>query len=131
MTDYFVQVPSSILDKLKILGDTYVVYSTFGNLGDLSNFHKSSDINTRINKSIVEQTILGVKLGRSYVEFADRDSYGVDRTYSDISLGIIKLPKELLDDNLILFKAPYNNRPEILHFNCLKVKFNEDGTFIL
>jgi hypothetical protein len=131
MTDCFIPVPIYILDKLKTLGDCHVVYSTFGNLCELSSFNKSSGITIRTDKSIIEQTIIGVKLGRSYVEFIDSKSYEITRTYSDINLGIIKLPKELLDDNLILFKAPYENHPEILYFNNLKIKFNKDGTFIL
>lgn len=143
--DNYVKVPDSLLAKLNQIGNTFVTYSSFGpinivgirqKLNMSSEFgaeseSQSSLMKFRSNPVVVEKTILGEMLGSSYTEEWDAhlDMY---RQYSrSIPLRIMKLPSDLLDDEIFRFISQSNDKPEFLAFNIHKIHFNQDGSYVI
>lgn len=138
MTDCFVKIPEEVLKKLIFSGDTLVCYSSFGkiNLNKIKqilkiNNYNISELKIRSNNNLVERTMMGQNFGTKYHDYIDSDAYGMCRDYTDIPLKIIKLPFDLLNDELIKFQSETDKQTEELYFNIYKVQFNTDGTFIL
>lgn len=136
MEENYVPIPKNLLTKLIEKGDTLVLYSSFGEmkteeLKKKFNIEETSMIKVRSNEELVNKTMMGEKLGQSYIGYRDPQMYGMCYEYSDIKLNIMKLPKEILDDNLIKFIASSSEKPEILHHNICKLHFNENGEYTI
>lgn len=157
--DNYVKVPDSLLAKLNQIGDTFVTYSSFGpiniakikqELKRISGRDSASDsdyasasafassfesqnslMELRSNSFVVEKTILGEKLGSSYTESFDEYLDMEIQRFRSIPLKIMKLPSDLLDDEIFRFISQSKDRPEFLAFNIYKIHFNQDGTYVI
>ena len=129
-----VEFPAELLSKLNC--DTYVVYSPNSNLNitklrEQFNITSNSEMDVRTNKTIVDKTIIGEKLGYTLYEYPDRDSYGMCCRYSEAPLKIMKLPSDILIDGVLKFIPRSREDPERLYFNIFRLHFNEDGTYVV
>jgi HKD family nuclease len=136
MTDSFVQVPQHILKQLIEKGDKIVLYSSFGTINSSfnpinSSVDKTAPMIVRSNEEFVIKTMMGEKLGSAYKSYSDPHAYGLSYDYYNIELKMVKLPFDLLDDNLLKFISLSDNTSEILHYNNLKLHFNEKGEYII
>ncbi len=123
----YVKFPKKLLSKLNC--DTYVVYSPSGdlNVGELKkqfNITSDSEMDVRTDKTIIDQTIIGEKLGRiNPTRF----------NHMRIQLLIMKLPSDILIDDVIKFipdsSCHDSYGPECLYYNIFKLHFNEDETY--
>ncbi len=135
--DTFVQIPQSILEKLKSIGDTKVLYSKFGKLDiDYLKFEcicveNCTEFELRTNLELLNRTTQGEKLSRGFREYPDSESDNFTKEYYDLKLAIVTLPSELVNSQYIKFIPESYDRAETIHFNILKIKFNKDGTFLI
>lgn len=134
MEKNFMPIPKNFLTKLIEKGDKLVLYSSFGamqieQLRKKFNINEKSLMNFRSNIDLVNKTIMGEKLGHAFRTYPDPDMYGMSCDHYDIQLNFIKLPSDLLDDNLLKFIPLSSDEPEILHFNICKLHFNESGEY--
>ena len=133
MADYYVKVPESVLAKLIANGTQLVVYSSFGSL-DIDSIRQAlsiddeSEISIRANSELIIQILLGKKIGRSFDTCNDSTISNGCRRYFNAPLKILRLPLELLSDELLRFLPDKHNSHEFLCFNIHKLHFNKDGT---
>ena len=136
--DNYVLMPLTILNNFVLNeGDTYVAYKNIGNfsirdiqnLKELLNINDDSEMKFRSNIKLVDKIILKQHLKTEIFKYPRENKHllGVEKNCSQNGYSVIKLPHELLDDDLLKFKCI--DECEYLHFNIYKLRFNEDGSY--
>jgi hypothetical protein len=135
MTDNFVVLPNSILESFSNLKNTsYVAYSSCGKM-DCKKISKQIGIETdsemcvRAHPKVVDETIRAVTKFDTCKVLCDDAHYGYDYKTINILLKILKIPNDLLDDNILKFISKYDEEEEKLCFNIYKLYFNSDNTY--
>ena len=93
----YLPIPTSILTKLQLSGNTFVAYSAMSsmNVNEIKkklNISANSEMSIRIDSKLIDGTILGNKYGNGFRDYHNPDCYGLCRDYHDISIKIMKLP---------------------------------------